>query len=80
MSIRLKFNLAMFLVFAVGFVAASFLIERILLDNAKQEVALKARIMMEAARSVRSYTVEEIRPLLQKIKTDEFLAQTADAA
>ena len=79
MSIRLKFNLAMFLVFAVGFVAASFLIERILLDNAKEEVALKARIMMEAARSVRSYTVEEIRPLLQKVKTDEFLAQTVPA-
>jgi len=78
-SIRLKFNLAMFLVFAVGFVAASFLIERILLDNAKEEVALKARIMMEAARSVRSYTVEEIRPLLQKVKTDEFLAQTVPA-
>jgi len=69
----------MFLVFAVGFVAASFLIERILLDNAKEEVALKARIMMEAARSVRSYTVEEIRPLLQKVKTDEFLAQTVPA-
>ena len=34
---------------------------------------------MEAARSVRSYTVEEIRPLLQKVKTDEFLAQTVPA-
>ena len=79
MSIRLKFNLAMFVVFAVGFASASFLIERMLLDNAKEEVALKARIMMEAARSVRSYTVEEIRPLLNQIKTDEFLAQTVPA-
>ena len=79
MSIRLKFNLAMFLVFALGFVAAAFLIERILLENAKEEVALKARIMMEAARSMRSYTVEELRPLLQKVKTDEFLAQTVPA-
>jgi len=78
-SIRLKFNLAMFLVFALGFAAAAFLIERILLENAKQEVALKARIMMEAARSMRSYTVEELRPLLQKVKTDEFLAQTVPA-
>ena len=79
MSIRLKFNLAMFLVFAVGFVAASFLTEKILLENAKEEVALKARIMMEAARSVRSYTVEEIRPLLNKVVTDEFLSQTVPA-
>jgi protein-histidine pros-kinase len=69
----------MFLVFALGFVAAAFLIERILLENAKEEVALKARIMMEAARSMRSYTVEELRPLLQKVKTDEFLAQTVPA-
>ena len=79
MSIRLKFNLAMFLVFALGFAGASFLIEKILLENAKDEVALKARIMMEAARSVRSYTVEEIRPLLQQIKTAEFLSQTVPA-
>lgn len=79
MSIRLKFNLAMFLVFAIGFAASAFLIERILLENAKDEVALKAKIMMEAARSMRSYTVEEIRPLLQKVKTDEFLAQTVPA-
>jgi len=75
-SIRLKFNLAMFLVFALGFAGASFLIERILLENAKDEVALKARIMMEAAKSVRSYTVDEIRPLLQRVKTTEFLSQT----
>jgi methyl-accepting chemotaxis protein len=78
-SIRLKFNLAMFLVFALGLAGASFLIERILLENAKDEVALKARIMMEAARSVRSYTVDEIRPLLKQVKTAEFLSQTVPA-
>jgi HAMP domain-containing protein len=78
-SIRLKFNLAMFVVFALGFVAASFLVDKILLENAKDEVALKARIMMEAARSMRSYTVEEIRPLLNQIDTEEFLAQTVPA-
>jgi protein-histidine pros-kinase len=69
----------MFLVFVIGFGAASFLTKKILLENAKDEVALKAKIMMEAARSMRSYTVEEIRPLLRKIKTDEFLAQTVPA-
>jgi len=78
-SIRLKFNLAMFLVFAIGFAAASYQVNKVLLENAKQEVALKARIMMEAARSMRSYTVEEIRPLLNRIDTSEFLAQTVPA-
>jgi hypothetical protein len=78
-SIQLKFNLAIFLVFAVGFGVASFFVEKILLENAKEEVALKAKIMMAAARSMRSYTVEEIRPLLNKIETDEFLSQTVPA-
>jgi hypothetical protein len=69
----------MFLVFAIGFTAAVFLVKNILLENAKEEVALKARIMMEAARSMRAYTVEEIRPLLNQIDTDEFLSQTVPA-
>lgn len=79
MSIRLKFNLVMFLVFAVGFGAATVLVKDILVENAKQEVALKASIMMEAARSMRSYTVEEIRPLLRQIDTEEFISQTVPA-
>ncbi len=79
MGIRFKFNLAMFLVFAIGFGAAIFLVEGILIENAKDEVALKARIMMEAARSMRSYTVEELRPLLRQIKTGEFISQTVPA-
>ena len=69
----------MLLVFAIGFGAAVYLVKSILLENAKQEVALKAKIMMEAARSMRAYTVEEIRPLLKQLKTDEFLSQTVPA-
>lgn len=79
MSIRLKFNLAMLFVFIIGFGVAAFFVDKILLENAKDEVALKAKIMMEAARSVRAYTVEEVRPLLRKIQTDEFLSQTVPA-
>ena len=62
MSIRLKFNLAMLLVFALGFTAAAFLIEKILLENAKAEVALKARIMMAAARSIRAAMPTKVQP------------------
>ena len=79
MSISIKFNLVMLLVFAVGFGAATVLVEKILVENAKDEVALKASIMMAAAKSMRSYTVEEIRPLLRQIDTDEFLSQTVPA-
>jgi len=69
----------MLLVFAIGFGAAALLVKAILLENAKDEVALKARIMMEAARSMRSYTVEEIRPLLNRIPTKVFHSQTVPA-
>jgi HAMP domain-containing protein len=79
MSIMFKFNLVMFVVFAIGFGAAMVLVKNILVENAKEEVALKASIMMEAARSMRSYTVEEIRPLLKQIETEEFLSQTVPA-
>ncbi len=79
MSIRVKFNLGMLLVFAIGFAAAAFLVKVMLVENAKQEVTLKAKIMMEAARSARSYTVDEIRPLLSRVKTTEFFAQTVPA-
>jgi len=79
MGIRTKFNLAMLLVFVTGLGAAGFLVNEILVENAKQEVAQRANIMMAAAKSIRAYTVEEIRPLLQQIVTDEFLPQTVPA-
>ena len=79
MGIRLKFNLVMLMVFVAGFAIAAFLVKAILVENAKEEVSLKASIMMAAAKSMRSYTVEEIRPLLRKLETDEFLSQTVPA-
>lgn len=69
----------MLFVFIIGFGVAAFFVDKILLENAKDEVAIKAKIMMEAARSVRAYTVEEVRPLLRKIQTEEFLSQTVPA-
>ncbi len=79
MGIRFKINLAMFVVFALGLAGSAYLVEDVLVENAKDEVALKASIMMEAAKSIRSYTVEEVRPLLRQIKTDEFISQTVPA-
>ena len=51
MSIRVKFNLAMLLVFSLGFGGAIFLVRDVLVGNAKDEGALKARIMVEATNS-----------------------------
>ena len=79
MGIRLKFNLIILLIFIVGLVVAAYLVKAVLIENAKNEVALNARIMMAAAKSARSYTVEEIRPLLKKLESKEFIPQTVPA-
>lgn len=79
MGIRFKFNLTILLIFAVGFVASGYLVKDLLLDNAKHEVELSASIMMAAAKSIRSYTVDEIRPQLAKLNSEEFLPQTVPA-
>lgn len=79
MGIRFKFNLIILVIFIVGFLAAGYLVKEVLIDNAKQEVALNASIMMAAAKSARSYTVQEISPLLKKLGSDEFLPQSVPA-
>ena len=57
MGLRLKFNLVLVVVFLTGFGAAGFISRQLLQDNAREEVLREARLMMEAALSVRSYTV-----------------------
>jgi protein-histidine pros-kinase len=66
MSLRLKFNLVMFLVLAVGIGMAWMVSKRILEENAKEEVLLNANIMMEMAKGIRKYTVDEVKPAILK--------------
>ena len=64
MGLRLKFNLVLLLVFALGMAVSAWVSHRLLDDNAKQETLRNAGLMMEAALSVRGYTVKQIKPLL----------------
>ena len=79
MGVRFKFNLIILLIFTISFLAAGYLVKQVLIENAKHEVAHNAGIMMAAAKSARSYTVDEIRPLLRQLGTAEFLPQTVPA-
>ncbi len=65
MKLILKFNLVLVVVLALTFLAVAYASNRILQRNAEQEVMENARIMMEAALAVRTYTSTQIRPLLQ---------------
>ncbi|MES2972876.1 MAG: DUF3365 domain-containing protein [Pseudomonadota bacterium] len=79
MGLRLKFNLVLIVVFLAGFAAAGVISRQLLLDNAREEVLREARLMMEAAISVRSYTVNQIQPHLIKQLEEVFLPQTVPA-
>jgi len=64
MSLRLKFNLVMLIVLSVGMGLAWVISQRILEENAKEEVLLNANIMMEMAKGIRKYTVDEVKPAI----------------
>jgi HAMP domain-containing protein len=79
MGLRAKFNLVMLLVTAVGMLSIGFIAYEVLQRNAREEILHTAGIMMESALSVRNYTVNEIRPLLDVQMTREFLPETVPA-
>jgi HAMP domain-containing protein len=79
MKLLVKFNLVLFLVFAVGLLVTGYVGNRILQQNAKAEIMENARIMMEAAMAVRTYTATEIKPLLETQMKYTFLPQSVPA-
>ena len=79
MGLRLKFNLVLIIVFLAGFAAAGFISRQLLQQNARDEVVRNARLMMETAISVRTYTVMQIAPHLIKQLEEVFLPQTVPA-
>ncbi|HTQ75976.1 MAG TPA: DUF3365 domain-containing protein [Burkholderiales bacterium] len=78
MGLRLKFNLALLIVFAVGFAASAYVSYNLLQKNARDEVLRNAGLMMEAALSMRAYTVGHVRSRLAQ-KEDEFLPESVPA-
>lgn len=79
MGLRLKFNIVLIVVFLTGFAAAGYISRQLLLANAREEVLREARLMMDAAGAVRTYTVDQIRPHLIKQMEEVFLPQTVPA-
>ena len=79
MKLTTKINLILAATFVVGLtlagVNAYFLTE----DNALQQVTDQAELIMREALAVRSYTVNELRPLLNKADDGKFHPQTVAA-
>lgn len=79
MNLRIKFNLVLIVIFVIGFVAIAGVSNHLLQQNARDEVLRDAVLIMESALSVRKYTVDQIRPQLNKIPEATFLPQTVPA-
>ena len=78
MGLRLKFNIVLTLVFAAGMAVSAWVSYELLQRNAKQEVLRNAGLMMEAALSIRGYTISQVRPNLQD-QQEKFLPQSVPA-
>jgi protein-histidine pros-kinase len=63
----------------VGIVITGVISYSIQAKHTKQEALETAAVLMEGAMAIRSYTVDEIRPLLDEIDTERFLPQTVPA-
>jgi protein-histidine pros-kinase len=64
MKLLLKFNLILIVLIVAGLMAVSRIAHSFLIDNAKAQVMQQAELMMESASAMRTYTTEEIKPLL----------------
>jgi len=78
MGLRLKFNLVLLLVFALGLGVTGYISHDLLHKNARDEVLRSAGVMMEAALSMRGYTVGQVGPLLP-YSEDKFHPQAVPA-
>lgn len=64
MKLQLKFSLIFSLVFTLGMAIAGYWWHQFLYRNAEAQVMQQARLMMQSSLSARSYTSEQIKPLI----------------
>lgn len=79
MKLIVKFNLVFIVVFLLGLLAAGAVSNELLQRNARDEIVLNARLVMEAALSTRTYTSTQVGPLLQTQMKYTFLPQSVPA-
>ena len=79
MKLLLKFNLIFLLVFVLGLAAASLIARGLLQKVATEEVVDRARLLMEKANAVSTYTATQIKPLLAEQMKLAFMPQSVPA-
>ena len=71
-----KFNVVLLAIFLVGFALTGTISYTVLQSNAREEILEDARMIMEAALAARSYTNNQIKPLLETQLKYKFLPQS----
>lgn len=79
MKLLVKFNLIFLLVFLLGLAGSTFIARDLLQRSAMEEVADRARLLMEKATVVSAYTATQIQPLLATQMKYSFLPQSVPA-
>jgi protein-histidine pros-kinase len=79
MTIRTTFTLILSAAFVVAMTAMALISYSILSSNAKQEIRERSRLMMDAAMAMRSYTINNIKPLVSPTSGDAFHPETVPA-
>jgi HAMP domain-containing protein len=79
MRLLLKFNLILILVFGSSVALAGYLSHQFLEKSARSQVLEQARLMMGAAGGMRTYTSEQVGPLLNGQRGSGFLPQVVPA-
>lgn len=81
LKLEQKFTLLLALIFLGGILLSGILLSQAMQQKAENEVIAQAEILTQTMNSVRTYTSEHVRPLLQdQLETEtEFIAETVPA-
>ncbi len=79
MQLRTKFTLILTGTFALALVVMGAISYRIIYNNAQEEISERAALMLEAAMSMRTYTINHVKPLVAPLMTETFHPETVPA-
>lgn len=76
-----KFSLILLAVFLVGIIGGGIVLNQVLEKKAEDEVTTQGLILLETMNSVRSYTSQQVNPLLQEqlAEEEQFVSQSVPA-
>jgi HAMP domain-containing protein len=81
LKLESKFNTFLLIIFVLGMILTSSLLYQVLEQNAKTEIADRAKLIVQTMNSVRDYTTNNIQPLLNdRLETEAaFIPETVPA-